>query len=71
MLALNSGEITGLIGMAVDYSNERNELKYWIAVEGKGNLPDNFSTFDVPAAKWVVFEVVGPYAQSEIWVPVK
>lgn len=57
--------------MAVDYSNERNELKYWIAVEGKGNLPDNFSTFDVPAAKWVVFEVVGPYAQSEIWVPVK
>lgn len=42
LLALNSGEITGLIGMTADYSNEGNELEYWIGVEGKGNLSDKF-----------------------------
>ncbi|MBY0099511.1 GyrI-like domain-containing protein [Mesobacillus maritimus] len=64
LMPLVSGEITGLIGMTVDYSNERNELEYWIAVEGKGNITEHFSTFDVPAAKWVVFDVVGPYASA-------
>lgn len=64
LMALNSGEITGLIGMTVAYSNERNELEYWIAVEGNGDLQDNIISFDVPAGKWCVFEVEGPYASA-------
>lgn len=69
LMALNSGEITGLIGMTVDYSNERSELEYWIAVECEEDLLENFSTFDVPSSKWVVFDVVGPYAKAipETW----
>ena len=44
-------------------------MEYWIATEHVGEVPDNLLTMEVPAAKWVVFEVHGPMpdAMQNTW----
>lgn len=55
-----NGEISGLIGATVDDSKGNNEIEYWIGVEVSGAPSDEFESYEVPAAKWAVFEAVGP-----------
>ncbi len=64
LLSLNSGEIKGLLGMTVDYSKEKNALDYWIATEINDPSADAYAVYEVEAAKWAVFEVVGPFASA-------
>lgn len=65
----NNGPIQGMLGLTVDFSQERNELEYWVATEHTGPVPDGLSGFEVPASKWIVFAVTGPVAQAmpETW----
>lgn len=69
LLELNNGEISGLIGATVDYSKEDDEIEYWVGREFKGRTPEGLSSLEVAAAKWVVFEAVGPVidAVPETW----
>ena len=69
LAGLNNGQISGLIGATVDYSKENNEIEYWIAAEFIGDTPNGLSSFEIPAAKWVIFEAVGPVIDvvPEMW----
>jgi AraC family transcriptional regulator len=60
LFGLNNGQISGLIGATVDYNKEENSIEYWIAVDSKDDAPEDFIIYKVPAAKWVVFEAIGP-----------
>lgn len=62
LLGLNNGQISGLIGATVDYSKEDNEIEYWVGTEYKGSTPDGLFSYEVSAAKWAIFEAVGPVA---------
>ncbi|WP_107949710.1 AraC family transcriptional regulator [Lysinibacillus parviboronicapiens] len=71
LLKLNNGEIKGVLGVCVPDKNykENSLMDYWIATEHVGEVPDNLLTMEVPAAKWVVFEVHGPMpdAMQNTW----
>ena len=60
LIQLLDGEIKGLIGMNGHYNAEKSTIEYWIGAEHSGEVPEEFSTYRFPAAKWVVFEVRGP-----------
>ncbi|KHF41624.1 GyrI-like domain-containing protein [Halalkalibacter okhensis] len=62
LLELNSGEINGLLGITKNFDKERNAIEYWIVTEYLDNVNAlaEFSSIEIPASKWVVFEVVGP-----------
>ncbi|SFJ55404.1 AraC family transcriptional regulator [Thermoflavimicrobium dichotomicum] len=60
LIQLNNGQISGLLGVIVDFSGQKNVMEYWIATEYIGGVPDGLSRFEIPASKWVVFEVRGP-----------
>ena len=62
LLGLNNGQISGLMGVTVDYSEENNKLEYWVATESRESPPDGLFSYEVPTAKWAIFEVVGPVA---------
>lgn len=64
LLRLNNGDIKGMLGIAVDYSQETNELEYWIAAESTEKVPDGLNELKVAAAKWAVFNVTGPVAEA-------
>lgn len=64
LLRLNNGQISGLIGATVDYSEENHTIEYWIATEFNGDTPNEVSSFEIPAAKWAIFEVEGPVADA-------
>ena len=69
LLAMNSGEINGLMGITVDFSQVSNEIEYWIAAENNHDEPDGLSRLVIPASNWAVFEVTGPYntALPQAW----
>lgn len=69
LMELNNGEISGLIGATVDYSEEDNEIEYWVGTNFKGNTPDGLASYKITAAKWAIFETVGPVADvvPETW----
>lgn len=69
LLGLNNGHISGLIGATVNYSEEDNEIEYWVGTDYKGNTPDELVSNEVSAAKWAIFEAVGPVADvvPETW----
>lgn len=69
LLGLNNGEIAGLIGATVDYSKETEKIDYWIATDYKGEIPKGLSSFELPAEKWAIFEVIGPVTDviPEAW----
>jgi AraC family transcriptional regulator len=60
LFQLNNGQIKGLLGIIENFNEEKNTIDYWIAAEHRGDVPDEFSIFEFPASKWVVFEVRGP-----------
>ncbi|MCM2534067.1 GyrI-like domain-containing protein [Neobacillus pocheonensis] len=60
LFQLNNGQIKGLLGITTNYNAAKNVVDYWIATEFSGQVPDGFSSFEIPASKWVVLEVHGP-----------
>ncbi|CAH0170887.1 hypothetical protein SRABI96_01191 [Peribacillus sp. Bi96] len=60
LIQLNNGQIKGLLGITDNYNEEKNTIDYWIASEHSGDVPDGLSSFEIPASKWVVFDVQGP-----------
>ncbi len=60
LAGMMNGQISGLIGATVDYSKESNEIEYWVAVDFRGDTPEGLYSYEVPAAKWAIFEAVGP-----------
>lgn len=66
---LLNGNIQGVLGMTCNYNADKGTIDYWIAAEHSGKTPDGFSSFNIPASKWVVFEVLGyaPTAMVNAW----
>ncbi|RWR06536.1 AraC family transcriptional regulator [Siminovitchia fortis] len=66
LLQLNNGQIKGLLGICSNFNIGKNTTDYSIAAEHNGEIPDGFSTFHFPAAKWAVFEARGPVPDAII-----
>lgn len=66
LVQLTNGQIKGLLGITENFNAEKNVVDYWIATEYSGDVPDGFMSYDIPAAKWVVFEVKGKVPSSII-----
>lgn len=71
LFALNDGKIKGVLGVCVPDENykENNLMDYWIGTDHVGDVPENLLAMEVPASKWVVFEVHGPMpdAMQNAW----
>ena len=69
LAGLVNGEIKGLLGITDNFNEQKNTIDYWIAVEHNGEVPNEWSSFEYPKSKWVVFEVVGeiPSAMIDAW----
>lgn len=69
LVPLINGEIKGLLGITDNYNAEKNTIDYWIAAEHRGEVPNGLSSIEIPASKWVVFEVHGhaPTAMVHAW----
>lgn len=71
LFQLNNGTIEGVLGVCVaDESYQENGLiDYWIAADHVGEVPENLQSMEIPASKWVVFEVHGPMpnAMQDTW----
>lgn len=71
LFQLNDGEVKGVLGVCVADENFKDNslIDYWIATDHKGEVPENLLTMEIPAAKWVVFEVHGPMpdAMQNTW----
>ncbi|MFJ7406870.1 MULTISPECIES: effector binding domain-containing protein [unclassified Lysinibacillus] len=71
LFALNDGQIKGVLGVCVPDENykENNLMEYWIGTDHVGDIPENLLAMEVPASKWVVFEVHGPMpdAMQNAW----
>ncbi|MFJ7648416.1 effector binding domain-containing protein [Lysinibacillus sp. NPDC097279] len=71
LFALNDGQIKGVLGVCVPDENykENNLMDYWIGTDHIGDVPENLLAMEVPASKWVVFEVHGPMpdAMQNAW----
>ncbi|MBY0121835.1 AraC family transcriptional regulator [Bacillus sp. S/N-304-OC-R1] len=61
---LNNGQIKGVLGVCVCADNNdaasQGMIDYWVAAESTDKVPEGFLSLDIPASKWVVFEVHGP-----------
>ncbi len=71
LFQLNDGEVEGALGVCIIGEDQKGTglMDYWIAVAHKGNTPDGFLSYEIPASKWVVFEVHGamPHAMQDTW----
>lgn len=71
LFALNNGQIKGVLGVCVPDENykENSLIDYWIGTDHVGEAPENLQSIEVPASKWVVFEVHGPmpHAMQNAW----
>ncbi|MDM5247171.1 AraC family transcriptional regulator [Lysinibacillus sp. G4S2] len=71
LFSLNNGEIKGVLGVcAPNVSEQKNGfIDYWIATDHIGDVPEELKAMEVPASKWVVFEVHGPMpdAMQNTW----
>ncbi len=71
LIQLNNGDVKGVLGVCMpDASYPKNGLiDYWIATDHIGDVPENMLAMEVPASKWVVFEVHGPMpdAMQNTW----
>lgn len=63
---LNNGTIKGLLGVCAAAGNleSKQAMDYWIAVDYDGDTPEGMATLEIPASKWVVFEVHGPMPKA-------
>lgn len=68
---LNNGDIQGVLGVCVVEQSKKDEglMDYWIAAAYNGNTPNGLESYEIPASKWVIFEVQGamPHAIQETW----
>lgn len=68
---LNNGQIKGVLGVCIveNEKKAKNLMEYWIATEYKGEVPENFEKYEIPASKWAVFGVNGamPHAMQNAW----
>lgn len=69
LVQMMNGDIKGPLGVTCNFNEEKNTIEYWIGVEHNGEVPDDFSTTNLPPAKWVIFEVHGPVptAMPKAW----
>jgi len=71
LFSLNNGEIKGVLGVCAPNASEQKNgfIDYWIATDHIGNVPEELNAMEVPASKWVVFEVHGPMpdAMQNTW----
>ncbi|GAK40568.1 hypothetical protein TCA2_3058 [Paenibacillus sp. TCA20] len=71
LFGLNNGEIKGVLGVCVSNEEQQKEqmMTYWIAADYRGQTPEHLSKLTIQAAKWAVFEVVGPMpdAMQKVW----
>ncbi|MDR7000739.1 GyrI-like domain-containing protein [Neobacillus niacini] len=67
---LNNIGIKGVLGVCVENNAQQpEEMDYWVATEYEGVVPTGLSILEIPASKWVVFEVNGsmPTAMQKAW----
>lgn len=71
LFSLNNGEIKGVLGVCAPNDSEQKNgfIDYWIATDHIGSVPEELNAMEVPASKWVVFEVHGPMpdAMQNMW----
>lgn len=71
LFQLNNGAIDGVLGVCVADENFKDNslIDYWIATSHVGDVPENLEAMEIPASKWVVFEVHGPMpdAMQNTW----
>ncbi|MGE8034429.1 AraC family transcriptional regulator [Lysinibacillus sp. NPDC093692] len=71
LFSLNNGEIKGVLGVCAPNASEQKNgiIDYWIATDHIGDVPEELKAMEVPASKWVVFEVHGPMpdAMQNTW----
>ncbi|MBE4907540.1 AraC family transcriptional regulator [Bacillus luteolus] len=67
----NNGQIKGILGVCVDNrdANSNQAMDYWVATEHIGETPEGYECLEIPASKWVIFEVRGamPDAMQSAW----
>ncbi|MBD2868290.1 AraC family transcriptional regulator [Paenibacillus arenilitoris] len=61
-----NGQIKGMLGITDNYNAARNTMDYWIAAECAGDVPEGLAAMEIPASKWVAFEVKGPIPDAMI-----
>lgn len=71
LVELNNGEVEGVLGVCVVEEHQKNQrlMDYWIATAHNGEVPEEFESYEIPASKWVIFEVHGPmpHAMQNTW----
>lgn len=71
LFSLNNGAIKGALGVCVEKEAQAGcpVIDYWIATAYEGDVPKEFKSLEIPASKWVVFEVHGPMpdAMQKTW----
>ncbi|QPQ31864.1 AraC family transcriptional regulator [Lysinibacillus sp. JNUCC 51] len=71
LIQLNNGSIKGTLGVCVPNTTQGQNgfIDYWIATDHVGEVGENLLAMEVPASKWVVFEVHGPMpdAMQNTW----
>ncbi|PAK43922.1 GyrI-like domain-containing protein [Peribacillus simplex] len=61
---LNNDQNKGILGITDNHHEAENVMDYWIATEYNGDVPGGFSSLEIPASKWMVFEVQGPIPEA-------
>ncbi len=62
---LNNGPVEGVLGITDNYRESDDTMDYWIATAFSGeHVPDGLRSLEIPASKWVVFEVEGPIPEA-------
>lgn len=59
----------GVFGICMDFEPNYEAFTYMIAVEDNGEIPEDFRLAEIPAARWAVFESIGPMpgAIQKVW----
>ncbi|TGE39195.1 AraC family transcriptional regulator [Desulfosporosinus fructosivorans] len=59
----------GVFGICMDFEPNYEAFTYMIGVEDNGETPGDFSPAEIPAARWAVFESIGPMpgAIQKVW----
>ncbi|MGC8230259.1 GyrI-like domain-containing protein [Pseudobacillus badius] len=69
LISKNNGPVKGILGVCVDKNNEEKQMDYWIASASDEEASEELSKLEIPASKWVIFEVHGamPDAMQSAW----
>lgn len=71
LFALNNGDLQGVLGVCVVEESKKNEglMEYWIATPYNGECLHGMESYEIPASKWVIFEIHGPmpHAMQDTW----